>query len=267
MLNFKFFIFLFFVNFNCLAQSLKECVESAAYFQDIDYEKSLKYWDMSIEIDTTDCGWLYNKRAYVKWRNEDFKGAIEDELEAIERNLDCNFLNDSIDVGFGQGAIDRQDKRSILFFTAKLQSSIKDYENAMINFTKIINGKIEGYVNIADVYFERGFLKNKLEDYNSAISDFDLALKNNTYKNNPDLKLLYSYRGYCKFKLNDYLGAINDYSRYIQDNPNNSSNAYYNRGLARIYLKQFELGCNDLSKAGELGELDAYELIKEYCNK
>lgn len=224
---------------------------------------------MSIEIDTTDCGWLYWRRARVKWRLKDIEGEIKDNLYALDRNLDCDLLPDkNFDYGWGEGSIDGPGSKSqLLFYIAKSQLKIEDYENAMINFTKIINGKIEGYVSIANVYFERGFLKNKLEDYRSAISDFDLALKNNTFKNNPNLKLLYSYRGYSKLMLNDYLGAINDYSRYIQDNPNNSSNAYYNRGLARIYLKQFELGCNDLSKAGELGELDAYELIKEYCNK
>ena len=42
--------------------------------------------------------------------------------------------------------------------------------------------------------------------------------------------------------------------------------AYYNRGLAKIQLGQKDSGCLDLSKAGELGYVEAYEAIKQYCN-
>jgi hypothetical protein len=42
-------------------------------------------------------------------------------------------------------------------------------------------------------------------------------------------------------------------------------NAYYNRGLVLIYLKDKEKGCIDLSRAGELGVADAYSVISKYC--
>ena len=41
--------------------------------------------------------------------------------------------------------------------------------------------------------------------------------------------------------------------------------AYFNRGLVLIYLKDKEKGCIDLSKAGELGVADAYGVISKYC--
>jgi hypothetical protein len=41
--------------------------------------------------------------------------------------------------------------------------------------------------------------------------------------------------------------------------------AYFNRGLVLIYLKDREKGCIDLSRAGELGVQDAYGVIKKYC--
>ena len=40
--------------------------------------------------------------------------------------------------------------------------------------------------------------------------------------------------------------------------------AYYNRGLVQIYLKDKEKGI-DLSVAGELGVAEAYGVIKKYC--
>jgi hypothetical protein len=39
------------------------------------------------------------------------------------------------------------------------------------------------------------------------------------------------------------------------------------RGILRIEFGDLKNGCLDLSKAGELGDLNAYELIKEKCNQ
>lgn len=46
-----------------------------------------------------------------------------------------------------------------------------------------------------------------------------------------------------------------------------SSKAYFARGICNNFLGLKENGCLDLSKAGELGHEEAYEAIKEYCNK
>ena len=43
--------------------------------------------------------------------------------------------------------------------------------------------------------------------------------------------------------------------------------AYFNRGLVLIYLKDREKGCIDLSRAGELGVEGAYGVISRYCDK
>jgi hypothetical protein len=43
--------------------------------------------------------------------------------------------------------------------------------------------------------------------------------------------------------------------------------AYYNRGLVLIYLKDKEKGCIDLSRSGELGVADAYGVISKYCEE
>lgn len=259
MLKFKLFVFLCFFNLNCFSQTLAEYIKSAVDNEAIDNEASIRAWDNAIKIDTSDCGWLYFMRGGVKWRLQDINGEIEDYLSAIDRDLDCDFLyNSNADYGLEDGILSPSSKRNLLFMVAQEQSKIEDYSNAMINFTKVINDKI-GYVDLGDVYFERGKLKNILLDYKSAISDFNLALKYN-----PRLPV-YSFRGNAMFNLKNYLGAINDYTKIIQSHPNDSPNAYYNRGLARIYFKQRQLGCKDLSKAGEQGELDAYEVIKDYC--
>lgn len=75
----------------------------------------------------------------------------------------------------------------------------------------------------------------------------------------------YFDRGLSKFELRDYRGAIADFSKLIKIRPEESS-VYYNRGISRLRLNRLDSGCLDLSRAGELGIMDAYEAIREYCN-
>ena len=74
----------------------------------------------------------------------------------------------------------------------------------------------------------------------------------------------YYDRGATKGKLGDYRGAIQDSNKAIELSPNHA-NAHGTRGLAKISLGQKESDCLDLSKAGELGDMDAYDLIKKFC--
>lgn len=78
------------------------------------------------------------------------------------------------------------------------------------------------------------------------------------------MKGLYFNRGTSKFMLNDFRGAISDYSSELESNPN-SIDSYYYRGIAAICVAKKDSGCADLSKAGELGHPDAYEIISKFC--
>ena len=60
------------------------------------------------------------------------------------------------------------------------------------------------------------------------------------------------------------VSAIEDYNMAIRLYPY-MGDAYLNRGLVLIYLKDKEKGCIDLSRAGELGVEDAYGIINRYC--
>ena len=61
---------------------------------------------------------------------------------------------------------------------------------------------------------------------------------------------------------NDYQHAIDDYSRAIEIDPH-LAEAFYNRGLVHLALKQQKESVADLSKAGELGLYQAYSIIKQ----
>ncbi len=63
-----------------------------------------------------------------------------------------------------------------------------------------------------------------------------------------------------------FVQAIESYDRAIKLYPW-MGDAYFNRGLVLIYLKDKEKGCIDLSRAGELGVEGAYNVISRYCDK
>ena len=60
------------------------------------------------------------------------------------------------------------------------------------------------------------------------------------------------------------LHLLESANKVIELNPN-SADAYKNRGIAKYELGDKNGGCLDLSKAGELGQMEAYDLIREYC--
>lgn len=97
----------------------------------------------------------------------------------------------------------------------------------------------ESYLSRARIYLATGMI-NKAKD------DFDSYLLTDTL----DARV-YINRAGTKFP-NDLKGVIADCNRAISLDPNNK-NAFFLRGLARYELGEKELGCEDFSKAIELG--------------
>ena len=61
--------------------------------------------------------------------------------------------------------------------------------------------------------------------------------------------------------MGDYSNAILSYSRAIELKPD-LGEAYFNRALLYMQLGDKEKGTADLSKAGELGILSSYNILK-----
>ena len=59
----------------------------------------------------------------------------------------------------------------------------------------------------------------------------------------------------------DYTAAISCYNKVIELKPD-LGEAYYNRGLMYLRLGNKERGVADLSKAGEMGILPSYNVLK-----
>ena len=75
----------------------------------------------------------------------------------------------------------------------------------------------------------------------------------------------YFNRGVAKSILKMYKESITDFTKVIQLDPTDTE-AYNSRGRARFESNDKKGGCLDWSKAGELGDFNAYEVIQEKCN-
>ncbi|MDL2282034.1 tetratricopeptide repeat protein, partial [Parabacteroides sp. OttesenSCG-928-G06] len=81
----------------------------------------------------------------------------------------------------------------------------------------------------------------------------------------PDFVYAWFNRGNLRCAQRDFRAAILDYSEAILRNPT-FAEAYFNRGLARLSQGDATQGIADLSKAGELGIINAYNIIKRMTN-
>ena len=78
---------------------------------------------------------------------------------------------------------------------------------------------------------------------------------------NPEFVYAYFNRGNLRCTQRDFRAAIIDYNDAIERDPE-FAEAYFNRGLARLSQGDVSRGIADLSKAGELGIINAYSIIK-----
>ena len=98
-------------------------------------------------------------------------------------------------------------------------------------------------------------------DYSEAIDDMLAA-----DKLLPGVPYIHFNLGNLYCLSSKFVESVDSYTKAIDVFPY-MGDAYYNRGLVLIYLKDKEKGCIDLSRAGELGVGDAYSVISKYCEE
>lgn len=114
--------------------------------------------------------------------------------------------------------------------------------------------------NNSEAIAVRGLINIQKEDYRNALMDLNKAIEID-----PTNSFAFFGRGLVKTKLGDYRGAISDYNYAVRLN-SSFSDAYFNRGISKYLLNDLNGACQDWSKAGELGMMEAYDLINKYCN-
>jgi tetratricopeptide (TPR) repeat protein len=117
----------------------------------------------------------------------------------------------------------------------------------------------------AFAYNNRGIARNTLDDNQSAITDFNQALKIN-----PNFAEAYGGLGIAHFQLGDLQRAIANFNQALRINPNLAP-FYVGRGIARFQLRDKQGVIADLQKAANLfleqGKTDDYQNMLELIKK
>ena len=169
--------------------------------------------------------------------------------------------------------------RAIDYFARAMDfMTIRNYKNAIEDFTRAI----ELTPDFVPAYFMRAIAKNKLailerdqapteanspEEFTPAnaklqaelreiISDYDKVIELS-----PQMAFAYYNKGVVLAEAGDNTSALSLFSTAISIKPD-FGEAYYNRGFIYMQLGQRQKGSDDLSKAGELGVIPSYNLMK-----
>ena len=174
-----------------------------------------------------------------------------------------------------------------LFERGITQGLIKQYTNAVNTYTAAIElnpsnpflylnrsttrAEMIDFISSIDNSYQRITIDsdpaNRLQNHSKRIYSYDEAEAdlNKVLKLFPDFAYAYYNRANLKAIAGDLPAAFEDYTKAIELHPY-FAEAYYNRGVVQLFMKDTRKGCLDLSKAGELGITEAYELLKRHAD-
>ncbi len=162
------------------------------------------------------------------------------------------------------------------FGLAMSQSTVHDYDGA----TQSLSQLIQLTPDLAAAYLQRGVVRYrqlatsaphvtvdadtptevltqmKRSRLSQVFDDFDTASRLS-----PQMAYAYYNKGVALLDLGDYTSALAAFTQAIDAMPA-LGEAYYNRGYVYLKLGNLDAGTADLSKAGELGIIPSYNLIK-----
>jgi len=236
------------------------------YFRLLKYQEAINSYSKAIETKPTEAVPYYN-RAIVKQTMGDNLGALFDFNKTLD--LDASFVQ----AYFNRG-------RAML--------AVGDFQNALADFNRLIE------INplLPSAYLHRGIAQEKTGNIDLAISDFTRAIE--LYPENTDayihrannyvvmrlftlamldynfvlLKLpenanALSGRGIAKYFLADFGGAIEDLTAAAALDPNIADTWFYS-AAAKQKFGDTPAALVDYSKAGQLGNIAAYDSIQKY---
>lgn len=179
---------------------------------------------------------------------QDFSSAIEDFTKAIIIDPQFTLAHFNLAVAYTKQVKSREILPELYNQANQSELSI----SMQLGGDKTVSsGNINSRVSESDTKS----IKTRLE-YESILKSYEKILELS-----PDFTYAYYNKAGIKALQNDYRAAILDYNEAIKRDPD-FAEAYYNRGLNRLRIKDTERGLDDLRKAGELGIIDAYSIIK-----
>ena len=135
------------------------------------------------------------------------------------------------------------------------RTMVKDYEAAV----KAFDRAIAAYPDFEMAYLGRAYARQASGDTKQsslAVSDYDRALRLNP-------RLLYAWhnKGNLYYAIGDLTSALDCYNHALAIDPQNGT-TLFNRGITYLRMGNRRNAFADLSKAGELGVLPSYNLLK-----
>ena len=200
-----------------------------------DFQGAATDFTMVLQINPRNDAAYFN-RGFTRFKLGEFTGAIQD----FSLALDINPINP--DAYFHRG-------RSKL--------GLEDYLGAMQDF----NIAIKGRPREPKFFRARAQAKKGLQDYRGAISDLNMAIKLTKGK---DMSLIFD-RAEIYISIRQFGQAVKDLDRVVKLRPTDPE-AYNARATIKYQGGDINGACLDWSKAGELGDVTAYEKIRSHCN-
>jgi tetratricopeptide (TPR) repeat protein len=148
---------------------------------------------------------------------------------------------------------------------------VQDYASAIDDCTKALLMADKDLETI--IIFCRANWRYRLFEYQrttgeqetTANMDFDIMLRDydQVLRLQPDFVFAKYNKANILCAQHEYKDAISYYTQAIEIDAD-FAEAYFNRGLTFVYIGENEKGLADLSKAGELGIYQAYNLITRF---
>lgn len=194
------------------------------------------------------------------WKTADSPSSQEIFLRGMYDNVQNqfnsaqNYYTDAVELAEQTSGIDGLYKAFYLMNRGTLRAEMIEFISSIENSVQVLSMDDSGNT--------RARVKDQVTrqyDYTDAIEDMKSAAGTV-----PDIPYIYYNLGNLYCLSAEHIASIENYTKAIELYPQ-LGDAFFNRGLVLIYLKDKEKGCIDLSRAGELGVDDAYGVIKKYC--
>ncbi len=137
--------------------------------------------------------------------------------------------------------------------------TLRNYPEAIAEFTAVLDVTPDftlAYLGRAEAKAQQGFAENSLQLQLNALSDLDEVVKRT-----PGNPYAWYNKAALHYRQHDYAEAAACLDKAIALKPDMGA-AYYNRGLCLLQSGRKREAFADLSKAGELGILPSYNLLK-----
>lgn len=204
------------------------------YYQIGGYSAAISDLNVFISNTSENPAGAYALRAICKLMTEDNFGALND------FNSQISFEPNAADAFFGRG---------------RAKSGLGDDRGAVADFTKSLEISPNGLM----VYFHRAMSYFKLNENDKALKDCNRCIEIDS-----ESWFAFHLRGEIKLSQGLTKSCINDCFKAITIAPE-AGPSYLLLGRAQLKDGALEQACQQWSKAGELGEVEAYSLIQEHC--